>query len=322
MKTQIFVLLFLASQVTNAQIFVGPKEAATLNTTGSFSSNEIQQFKNTTTIFTLQNKDYAELEKFKQAIASVWTITPFLIVSPDEVNKYMDGKYSFFTFSGFKTIVRNQSGNSEMIHYIYSLWMPDGKGEKLTEKPFAKIFLSCDFNTYKSVAGLGRQKDFSRKLLYAAYNDAVFYNWTPGFLKGYLKTINDLLMNGESRGPFSGMAEKEELKSLQHDTLFVPDYVNVRFNPLSGAENNNDDNEEGDISYKYPVKIISADKLSDMILDDSHPIKYLVYTRSNTDKYVTVYESATGKMIYTDYTSFSYNFKNKDYKKIADKIGR
>lgn len=323
MKSRILFLLLLGisfSQSISAQLFVGAKEAATLNSTGSFSPQQIAQFQSTTTVFILQYEDYVQQLQFEKAIKAVWTITPFIIAKPEEIEKYLDGKYSIFSFSGYKTIARGRNGNNEMIHYIYSLWLPTkGNKGKMKEQPYCKIFMNCDFDSYKAVLGMQRQKEFSQKLLSYAYNEAVFYNWGPGFLQGYLKTINDLLLAGESRGPYSGIADKGALKALQNDTLYVPDYVNLKFNALSGGEKIDEDADDLPTDYRFPVKMVSAKQLNEMIINSDRPLKYLIYTRSNTDKYVSVYDAQKG-MIYNDYTPLSYNFKNKDYKKLADKI--
>ncbi|MFT4062995.1 MAG: hypothetical protein QM642_11645 [Edaphocola sp.] len=46
----------------------------------------------------------------------------------------------------------------------------------------------------------------------------------------------------------------------------------------------------------------------------------MVYTQSSTDKYINVYESGTGKMLYAEYVKISYNFKYKDLARLAKSI--
>jgi hypothetical protein len=54
-------------------------------------------------------------------------------------------------------------------------------------------------------------------------------------------------------------------------------------------------------------------------VNSTQPIKYLVYTRSSTDKFINVFES-NGKLLYARYVKISYNFKNKDLSKLAKTI--
>lgn len=54
-----------------------------------------------------------------------------------------------------------------------------------------------------------------------------------------------------------------------------------------------------------------------LILKSDKPIYYLVYVRSSTDKYITVFNSQTGNMLYSQYTAASSNIKPNDIHRLA-----
>jgi hypothetical protein len=167
-----------------------------------------------------------------------------------------------------------------------------------------------------------RQSAFSSKMLSFMYNDAEIYSWGPGFLKGYLKTVNDHLLKKDERGPYSEETDKTGLASLKHDTLYVPDYVNIRFNMLTGAEKKDESKAFSDFKkkYPYPLKIVTAEALNQLILNSGHPVKYLVYIKSSTDKYLDVFDGGSGKLLLARYVKVSYNFSDRDLKRVAKEV--
>ena len=66
--------------------------------------------------------------------------------------------------------------------------------------------------------------------------------------------------------------------------------------------------------------MISTEELSEKILEDTDPFYYLVYIKSSTDKYVTIYNSVTGDIVYSRYKPLSYNFKGSDLKSLMEII--
>lgn len=72
-------------------------------------------------------------------------------------------------------------------------------------------------------------------------------------------------------------------------------------------------------NYPYSYEFKSAFAISDMILE-GEDFYYLVYTRSSTEKYFTIYHSTTGEIVFNAYKPMSYNLKNKDFKDIAKSV--
>ncbi len=321
MKKILFVLALFASGTISAQIHIGSNQIATANRPGKIKSADWEQLKKTTTLFTLPYKEYTHIDDYNKAIQSVWTITPFKIIRPEEMEDYMGkGDYSFFSFGGYVTSSRSGAASDpSSMHISYDLWQPV-KGSKSKQDYFARIIIYPDNQTFfTAMRNINRRKsDYSAKMLSFIYNDAVLYNWGAGLLKGYLKKVNDHLSAKDERGPFSEETDKQSLSNLGSDTLYVPDYVFIKFNMFSGGEKKDEDVEEEDLkkAYPHPVRIVSGAELHDLILNSPRKINYLVYIKSSTDKYINVY-SSDGRMLYANYTPLSYNFKNKDLAKIA-----
>src|SRR6218665_2599204 len=123
MKKYLTGLALLLSLNTSAQIQIGSNEIATMNRAGSISKDDLNQLKKTTTLFTLPFKDYQQQEQFEAAIQSVWTISPFKIINPDELGKYIGQEgYSVFSFGGFMITRGGSAPSATNMHLAYDLW--------------------------------------------------------------------------------------------------------------------------------------------------------------------------------------------------------
>jgi hypothetical protein len=315
MKNIFIALSLFTTYCAQAQISVGSSDIATSTHDGRIYDEDLALLKNTTTLFVLQNKDYEHIADFEKAISSAWKITKFRIIKPEEIASYSDKEgYSMFCFGGY--ILTGERIHA--VHISYDLLVPrkDRKG-RIVEYYYSQIYLMPDFETSRKVMAAA---SFDKTELDYIYNKGIFTNWGPGYLKGYLSVVNAKLQEGKSRWLYTSEENEDALKILNTDTLFIPDYVNVHFNPLSGAEDvkeKDDDNFSN--AYKHPYRVITSEQLEKKILDSEKPIRHLVYVRSSAEKYVTVYDSEKG-IIYAKYTPASYNFKSKDLGKINSEI--
>jgi len=287
---------------------------------GDINDEEFSKFKNTITLFTLQYKDYTELEKFNEAIRTTWTVTPFLIIKPEELGKYI-GKpgYSHFTFNGYMQSL----GNTTVIRFFYALSMSYFKksGKQGDDVTLGEITVYPDNKTLFTAIGnpfnFKGAKKREEEMISFLYNNALLYNWSPGMLKGYLKQLNEGILSRKERKMFFEMEDKTRLASLAKDTLYVPDYVKVRFNMFTMSEKV-DEGKDQDLSeaYNYPIKFVPVKTLNELILKKGSNINYLVFTKSSSDKFISIYNSYSNEMLYQNYTPISYNFKNSDLGKI------
>jgi hypothetical protein len=156
----------------------------------------------------------------------------------------------------------------------------------------------------------------------ALYTRAHYDNWGPGQIKGYLRCINDYLLQGKRRGIFDGMEDKR-LKALSKDTLFLPDYVKDLMNPFTGEMQTKDDEDaasETAKAYPFAFRYVSGDELEQRIKTATKPVYHLIYVRSSSGKYVSVAEGMSGTLLYSEYVNSSYNFKMKDLRRLASRL--
>lgn len=303
-KKWLFIaLLAPVSIIGKAQVTYFGKELA--------NSQKLEVFKQTTTLFTLQYKNYAELEKFDQAIKSVWTVSPYKIIKPEELAKYdTTSKYSFFSFDAFAdkqdTII-----NTNII-YSLKLVTPSATPKKKDINVLGYITLFPDIYTSLTTVAqgekLGATRAQKRKLLDGFYNYSVFFNWSPGLLAGYLKQINDGLLYRQSRALDFQFYNKVRVPELAKETLYVPEYVRQLF---SAQKQTGTPSREVQPPYNYKLKFLPTEQLDSLLLKPNSGIKYLVYTQRSNDKIISIYDSKDQQIIYQIF-SFQYPYFEMD----------
>jgi len=282
----------------------------------SIPNDKLELLKKTTTLFTLQYKDYAELEKFDEAIKKSWTITPYKIIKPQDLAS-LDTitNYSFFYFDAYSEKV-NESAKANVV-YVLKLATPSKKPKEKDEFALATVTLFADVYTNLRVNTLeeqpGSKKARKSKLLNDLFNVSTFYNWSPGFLAGYLKQINNGLTAEKNRELEFEFYNKTRLPQLATQTLYVPEYIKQSFNKIreEGAVSNYDANTIQE-PYTYKLKFGSKQELDSLILDNATPIKYVIYTQRGSDKIISVYDSRDNQIIYQKFTPNAFNFEMND----------
>jgi hypothetical protein len=284
------------------------------------NSQKLDVFTKTTNLFTLQYGDYAELEKFDQAIKKTWTITPYKIIKPEELSPYdMLANYSFFYFDGYAE--KLDSVTNVNVVYALKLVTPSKKPKVKEESILATVTLFADRNTNLLVETqdqqFGSKRSIKNNLLSNLYNKSSLLNWSPGLLTGYLKQINDGLLANENCTLDYQFYNKVLLPELAKETLYVPEYIKEVFSsrlallPPSGiiAE-----------PYNYKLKFVPYKVLDSLILNKDTHIKYVVYTQRSNDKIISVYDSKDDKIIYQRFYPQSPNFEMNDLSEIKKVI--
>lgn len=284
------------------------------------NSQKLEVFKKTTTLFTLQYADYAELEKFDQAIKKNWTITPYKIIKPEELARYDTlANYSVFYFDAYAE--KSDSTYNVNIIYALKLLTPSKKPKVKEESILATVALFADPNTNLLVRTqdqqYGTKRSIKNNILSYFYNKSSFFNWSPGFLTGYLKQINDGLLANENCSIDYQFYNKVRLPELAKETLYIPEYIKEVFSsrltllPPSGiiAE-----------PYNYKLKFIPYKELDSLILDKTANVKYVVYTQRSGDKIISMYDSKDDKIIYQRFYPESPNFEMNDLSEIKKVI--
>jgi hypothetical protein len=102
----------------------------------------------------------------------------------------------------------------------------------------------------------------------------------------------------------------KNLIQLKGDTLYLPEYIK-------------DDCKDFELkNLPFSVSFISQIKLDSMILNRTEKFYYLSCIINSSEKYINVFEGASGNMIYTKYYTMEYKFKKYDLKKIAEAISK
>jgi len=308
----LFSLLLLSATICKSQVsYFG---SALLN------SQKLEVFKKTTTLFTFQYTDYAELEKYDQAIKKTWNITPYKIIKPDELAKYDTlANYSFFYFDAYTEKLDNKTDINAV--YALKLITPSKKPKVKEESVLATVNLFTDPNTNLLITLLDQQIDSKKNkkatLLSLLYNRSHFLNWSPGFLTGYLKQINDGLISSENHGIDYQFYNKIRLPELARETLYVPEYIKEVFSsklallPKSGIVLE---------PYPYKLKFAPYKTLDSLILNKENPVKYVIYTQRSEDKIISVYDSKDNRIIYQRFYPQTPNFEMNDLSEIKKVI--
>jgi hypothetical protein len=129
-----------------------------------------------------------------------------------------------------------------------------------------------------------------------------------------------LFDSGKERSLLEESSDKKQLTLLKKQTLFVPDYILIKFGALTGDESKKHTEKEIFTDYNYPYELITTDELNKKILNDTVPFYHLAYVKSSTDKFVSIFNSVTGEMIHTVYSPVAYNFKKDDMMHLYESI--
>ncbi len=326
----ILALLFFVA-TASAQISVSSRHVGKAK---KFSNNELEKFKNTTTVFVLS--DIFEKDEYKKILDKSWTITPYVISNDFDKKDYLDGKHSFVELRGLKKIKTMKSGAKVTYLYMYlDIFMYDiealkkalkkkkGAKQKKINKIFRKhqipvsrieLFPTSDF----ILTALTEENEV---IIKDVYTKDCFYTYELGFLQNIFQKVNSLIKKEE----IYWMYEDDytaELKNLKHQTLFVPSYMKTMYNPFRMKDSNKrlDKVIEAFSEYAYKYEFQEDEVLNERILNGEE-FYYLRYSRTNSQKFIHIVNSKTGEIIYRNYeTGLAYNIKGKHFKALNKTI--
>ena len=317
-KTLLLLLLSLATSIFNcsmAQISVGRSKTGRLD---EFKKGEIDIIKSKTSIFV---NDGFTIDELESVLKQVWTASPYKVITNKEFKKNEKLYYTEGNAIGKMakiTMMKPSSkgvGNTTGSSYVYfDYYYPSDIREK-------KGVLNYDYNevaaVYMSCSSQAMQKlEEGVKIDYI--ND--LYNYKLGYFKNYLQYINGLLVNNGNSWAYDSDYEKDKLKELATKTLYISEHLNTA--RLIGSLYNENGNPD-EILKKYPYKYewISDEALNKKILESGNEdFYYLLYTRVNSQKMVTVTNGRNGDVIYKNYTTMTYELKPKDLGELADAV--
>lgn len=290
--------------------------------------SEIPKIKKGITYIVMKDPNSTIAKEYVEVFKNYWTISKLEFIKQSEINNYLSPEHAYLTLGGFEssshTFVSNTGarGISYQTTNIYlELWTCDKKyfdSNKKNKKfkgddkiQVARIELFTDFQVLNN----------PEKLIQADYDgNGHIRNWGAGILKNYVQTLMQYLNKGVSHDLYKEILNAKELRNLKNETLYIPDYVLIKFNKFNGDESKK--HKEVDIMEDYTLKykMISTKELNQKILNEKNNFYYLIYIKSSTDKYVSVMNAISGEIIYSDYKAISYNIGSKDLKKLQEKI--
>lgn len=246
----------------------------------------------------------------------------------------MSDKYSFAMVDG-KIVEKNISTS---IYTYFSFFTFDMKEKtKEIEKVLSKSKKNNDydlFEKYRQYVG-GFYLFQKGELVQSSYSNSIketsklvqsediFFNFKPGLLKNYFQAVQDGI-NDKAASSVYDVFNTPDLKKLQTATLYVPNYIGIKFNPglrkLEDKERSEEDKEELFSKYGFKYEFIDDNELSNKILNNED-IYYFRYVRMNNGKFLNIVEAKTGKIIYSESIfGMSYNLKPDYIKDMSNAI--
>lgn len=296
---------------------------------GQFSIDnvdEIANLKNGTTYIAMNELESEVSKDFIQLYKDNWTFSKIEFIKYSEIKNYLEPNNYFFSIGGYETTVQSYNANMTQglnwsnTHLYLELWTCTDKFFKNTKKKPLKI------DDKKVISRIELFTDFQTLMrpsnIYSTdYNgDNHIRNWGKGILKNYLQYLMTSLEKNEKKDLYRFDPKSSELVNLKTSTLYVPDYVLIKFNKFTGDESKKHDEKDIFEDYNFKYEVITTQELNDKILNSSEAFYYLIYIKSSTDKYVTVINSKSGEIVYTSYSPVSYNIRSKDLKELINAI--
>ena len=287
---------------------------------GITNSNEISKIKTGTTFFAMKDPASPKVAAYVEAIKKNWTLSKVECIKYTDVEKNIAPNNSFVTISANMISSNSTIENTETRIYL-ELWTTNGNFKYDPKK--RKHFNQAD---KISVGTIELFADFTAQnypsSLYKMDYDASGHleNWSAGIIGNYIQQLTILLNKGETREAKTSFYNKEEVNRLTSKTLFIPDYVMIKFSKNSDDQSKKYETKELFDGFNLNYKLLNSAELNDKILNSSEPIYYLLFIKTINEKFVTVTNSKTGEIIYSEYSNSPSNFKSSDLKNLQKAI--
>ena len=320
MKKLVVVLFILTSFSINSQIIVAKYRFFEM----SPNKNDLEQIeilKQKKTLFILPST--YSLGDYEKVIKSVWNITPVEVVISDNFDamkkdelesKYAVSNYSYFRLTSTTATLTSTSGRrtdyifNKMDLNVYKFKKKNNKGKEIfDDTPIATIFFTPSIEQ--------RKNNLSAREI----NPSEFINFNLGYLKDYLKIVNNKLISNAYLSCFDDINVKNNLKNLKTKTLFIPASIGVKYNPALRTEGKKRDSDELLADYSFNYEVITDEELNKKILDGEE-IYYLQYSQITSYKLISVIDNKNSEVIYNSKENMSYNIKANDFKELSKAI--
>lgn len=282
--------------------------------------SEIAKIKNGTTFFAMSNPASPKAVAYIEAIKKNWTLSKVECIKYTDVEKNIAPNNSFVTISANMTSSNSTSANTET-HIYLELWTTNGKYTYDPKK--RKHFNQADKISVATIELFGdfTAQNYPSSLYKMDYDSSGHLeNWSAGILANYIQQMTILLYKDEIRETKAPFFNKDEIKKLASETLFIPDYVMTKFSKNADDESKKFETKEIFDGYNLTYKLLSLEELNDKILNNPTPFYYLLFIKTLNEKFITVTNSITGEIIYSENSGSSSNFKSSDLKELQKAV--
>lgn len=323
-KSLLFLFFFICTvihanaqfQIQNEKVIPRIKGGITyiaIDPTDSATKMLMKVYKQYWTVSKVKFINLADIESKKRRIFGS-TRPANLLAKPVNfqfIQKFLTPNSSFFTVGEQTSTLESKNVKTgkaqfqgmDIHHYFMELWT-------VNEKYFKKAKKKLSESDKVSIARIEWFQDHHGNII----------NWGPGMVKNYVQLLMTLLDAGKERSLASEEPTAGGLRRLLYDKLYVPEYVLTRMNPMTGADAKKHDPEKLFKHFDLDYEILPTAELNRRILTDSDGFPYLVYVRSSTFKFISVFNSATGELLYEKNRPMSYNIKSADFKALKKEI--
>lgn len=313
MKLKISLLRFIAIVVA----IISTKSYSQIAIT---NVSEIAKIKTGTTFFAMKNPTSSIAAAYVEAIKKKWTLSKVECIKYTDIEKNIAPNNSFVSIGANMTNSNSTMEITETRIYL-ELWTTNGN---YTYDPKKRKHFNQ--NDKISLATIELFADFTAQnypsSLYKMDYDASGHleNWSASIIANYIQQLTILLNKGEVREVKTAFYNKEEFKKLASETLFIPDYIMTKFSKNADDETKKYDAKEIFDVYNLTYKLLSLEELNEKILNSPTPFYYLLFIKTINEKFVTVTNSKTGEIIYSQYSGSSSNFKSSDLKDLQKAV--
>jgi len=335
MKSILLLISLLLSVSCFSQISVGPNH---VGKSKKFDKETLKRFKDTETIFVLS--DVYNIKDYEKILEGSWNVTPYKIVQLEnfEIEDYLSDKYSIAQLGGFlKTTSKGIGSYTTLYTYVdFKIYDSEKIKEKLKKlspkkRDKRKTDIIDDYSSNIARFYIFPKDDFIHTSIFegsgdtfnSLYEDDVFYNYKPGFLKNYFQKVNELIQDEIVYWMYED-DNLPELKELSSKILYVPSYMTIKYNGWTAQDSEADDENIDAIfkNYDYKYEMVDDQELNDKIMNNEE-VYYLRYVRMNTERFLQIVNSKNGEIIYRNYIpGLSYNIKTKHLNEINKKISK
>lgn len=265
-KFLIFILIIFESLIVFSQI-----------TTYNIQDDQAGQLRRRVLLFVYRNSDATRLAEIKEAVQYGWMYSDIKFISVNELSEYEEDQteYSFLTIN----VVKN-NGN---VNTTLDLWYRFNDNKEL----LASINLYVNKNTESQLLSMSNPSE-------SLYSGGVIYDWNPGFMKMYIKILNDWINKRKDRGKKRIYYDKSYLNTFWSKTLIVSDLSLI-------AKNGTINKERVDYLYKnypYNYKVKTNNEISEMLINPARPFFFAYFCKNGKYWYYCFY-SSTGQLVYS-----------------------